>query len=216
MVVKVWVTPRPDSSSLSSAEKDALIATLLARIDELGKRFAVLEVENAALRAKLDLPPKTPDNSSTPPSQGRKASSATTTKPKGKPHVGAHRPLHPNPTRHRNVPAMQCQHCGRDVTAAPQTACETYDRIEIPEIKPDVTRVTLYGGTCPCCAQRVKAGAPAGPAPRAPRCRHPRAPLRPFCFSPPISLPRPSPPLSPPLPPRTPAKARWSQDFAQI
>src|SRR5258707_11114094 len=103
MVVKVWVTPRADSSCLSSAEKDALIATLLARIDELGKRLAVLEVENAAVRAKLDLPPKTPDNSSTPPSQGRKASSATTTKPKGKPHVGAHRPLHPNPTRHRNV-----------------------------------------------------------------------------------------------------------------
>ncbi len=169
------MTPRPDSSSLSSAEKDALIATLLARIDELGKRLAVLEVENAALRAKLDLPPKTPDNSSTPPSQGRKASSATTTKPKGKPHVGAHRPLHPNPTRHRNVPAMQCQHCGRDVTAAPQTACETYDRIEIPEIKPDVTRVTLYGGTCPCCAKRFKAVPPAGLEPGSPFGRNLRA-----------------------------------------
>src|SRR5260221_8050013 len=180
MWVKVWVTPRPDSSSLSSAEKDALIATLLARIDELGKRLAVLEVENAALRAKLDLPPKTPDNSSTPPSQGRKASSATTTKPKGKPHVGAHRPLHPNPTRHRNVPAMQCQHCGRDVTAAPQTACETYDRIEIPEIKPDVTRVTLYGGTPPPRAPPVKGGPPPGPRARAPPARHTRGASRLF------------------------------------
>src|SRR5258708_22142449 len=138
-----------------------MIATLLARIDELGKRLAVLEVENAALRAKLDLPPKTPDNSSTPPSQGRKASSAPTTKPKGKPHGGAHRPLHPNPTRHRNVPAMQCQHCGRDVTAAPQTACETYDRIEIPEIKPDVTRVTPYSRRQPRPAQPCTAAPPA-------------------------------------------------------
>src|SRR5258707_14662734 len=162
MVVKVWVTPRPDSSSLSSAEKDALIATLLARIDELGKRLAVLEVENAALRAKLDLPPKTPDNSSTPPSQGRKASSAPTTKPKGKPHAGAHRPLHPNPTRHRNVPAAQCQPCGTDVTGDPQTACEAYDRIEIPEIKPDLTLVTLYGGTRPCCTTPLQAAPPAG------------------------------------------------------
>jgi hypothetical protein len=32
-----------------------------------------LEAENAALRAKLKLPPKTPVNSSTPPSQGHKA-----------------------------------------------------------------------------------------------------------------------------------------------
>jgi transposase len=56
-----------DSSALSSAENDALIATLLARIDELSNRLAALESENAALRAKLDLPPKTPDNSSTPP-----------------------------------------------------------------------------------------------------------------------------------------------------
>src|SRR5260221_3151866 len=174
MWVKVWVTPRPDSSSLSSAEKDALIATLLARIDELGKRLAVLEVENAALRAKLDLPPKTPDNSSTPPSQGRKASSATTTKPKGKPHVGAHRPLHPNPTRHRNVPAMQGQHCGRDVTPGQQTAPGTYDRLEIPEIKPDVTRVTLYGGSRPGLRQQVQAGPPAGRGGRGARPRdHP-------------------------------------------
>jgi hypothetical protein len=69
------VTPPFDSSALSSAEKDALIARLLARIDELSKRLAAVEAENAALRDTLNLPPKTPDNSSTPPSQGRKASS---------------------------------------------------------------------------------------------------------------------------------------------
>jgi len=160
-----------------------LIASLLARIDELSKRLTVLEAQNAALRAenaslraKLDLPPKTPDNSSTPPSQGHKASRASTTKPKepapakagGKPHAGAHRPLHPNPTRHRHVPAAQCQHCGSDVSATPQTACEAYDRIEIPEIKPDVTRVTLYGGMCPCCTKRFKATPPTDLEPGSP------------------------------------------------
>jgi hypothetical protein len=61
----------------------------------LSKRLAAVEAENAALREKLNLPPKTPDNSSTPPSQGRKASSEPTRKPKGKAHAGAYRPLHP-------------------------------------------------------------------------------------------------------------------------
>ena len=101
------------------------------RIDELSKRLAVLEAENAALREKLDLPPKTPDNSSTPPSQGRKASSEPTRKPKGKAHAGAYRPLHPNPTRHRDVPAAQCQHCGTNVAAEPQVACEESRHLNI-------------------------------------------------------------------------------------
>jgi transposase len=162
------VSPPPDSSALSSAEKDALIASLLARVDDLCQRIAVLEAENAALRERLNLPPKTPDNSSTPPSQGRKASSEAIPKPKGKPHAGAHRPLHPNPTSHRQVPAIQCQHCGTDVTGAPQSVCEAYDRIEIPEIKPDVTRVTLLGGVCPCCTKRFKAEPPPGLEPGSP------------------------------------------------
>jgi len=169
------VTAPFDSSSLSSAEKDALIATLLARIDELSNRLVALEEENAALREKLKLPPKTPDNSSTPPSQGRKASSEPTVKPKGKPHAGAHRPLHPNPTCKRDVVAALCQHCGTMVSGEPQFACEAYDRIEIPEIKPDVTRVTLYGGTCPCCAKRFKAAPPAGLEPGSPFGPHLRA-----------------------------------------
>ena len=162
------MTPPPDFSSLPSAEKDALIATLLARIDDLSKRIASLEAENAALREKLDLPPKTPDNSSTPPAQGRKASSPSIAKPKGKPHAGAHRELHPDPTRHRHVAAAQCQHCGIDVSGAPQTACQAYDRIELPKIAPDVTRVTLYGGTCPGCAKHFKAAPPQGLEPGSP------------------------------------------------
>jgi len=45
---------RTDSSSLSSAEKDVLIATLLARINKLSKRLTALEAEHVALRAKLN------------------------------------------------------------------------------------------------------------------------------------------------------------------
>lgn len=155
------MVPPPDFSSLSSSEKDALIRTLLARVD-------ALIVENAALRERVNLPPKTPGNSSTPPSQGHKASGESETKPKAKAHAGSHRPLHPNPTRRRDVLADRCGHCRADVSAVAQTTVHAYDRIEIPEIVPDVTRVMLHGGVCPCCARRFKAAAPEGLEPGSP------------------------------------------------
>jgi transposase len=143
-------------------------AALLARVDALVARVAVLESENAALREKLQAPPKTPDNSGTPPSQGRKANGDGKPSPKARTHAGAHRPLHPNPTRCEAVRAERCPHCRADVTGVVQAAVQTYDRIEIPEIQPDVTRVVLHGGVCPCCAGRFKAAAPAGLEPGSP------------------------------------------------
>ena len=60
----------PDLSSLSHAQKDALIAALMAQVASLTARVAELE-------AKLGLPPKTPDNSSVPPSKGQKPSESS-------------------------------------------------------------------------------------------------------------------------------------------
>jgi transposase len=162
------VIPPPEFSSLSSGEKDSLIATLLARLAAVEAEVAALKAENTALREKLDLPPKTPDNSSTPPSQGHKASGDAGAKPKAKPHAGAHRALHPNPTERRNVLARRCPHCRADVSGVAQAPVHAYDRIEIPEIKPQVTRVTLHGGVCPCCAKRFTAAPPAGLEPGSP------------------------------------------------
>jgi len=151
----------PDLSLLSHDQKDALITALMAQVAALTARVAELE-------AKLGLPPKTPDNSSLPPSKGQKASAPAKPKAKANLHAGAHRPLHPDPTRERIVSALVCQGCGADVSAAPQSAVQVYDRIEIPEVKPDVTRVTLKGGVCPCCARRFKAAAPEGLEPGSP------------------------------------------------
>jgi transposase len=161
------MTP-PDSSSFSSADKDALIATLLSRLAALEAEIAALRAENAALREKLKLPPKTPDNSSTPPAQGFKSQGEATRRPKGKAHAGAHRPLHPNPTRKRDVLAEHCPHCQADVSGVSQDAVQVYDRIEIPEIKPDVTQVRLHGGVCPGCSKRFTAAPPAGLEPGSP------------------------------------------------
>jgi transposase len=162
------MTTPPDPTLLSSSEKDALITALLAQVQAQAEQIAGLTARVAELEAKLNLPPKTPDNSSTPPSRGQKANGDGKAKAKSKPHAGAHRPLHPNPTRRRDVLAEQCPHCHADVTGVAQAAAQAYDRIEIPEITPDVTRVTLHGGVCPCCAKRFKASPPAGLEPGSP------------------------------------------------
>jgi transposase len=158
----------PDLRSLDSAAKDALILALIERINVLIAENAELKARLAKLEAKLGEPPKTPDNSSLPPSRGQKGSGEASSKPKGKPHQGSHRELHPHPTRALDVRAQECPHCAADVSGIVQSALERYDRIELPEIKPDVTRVVLHGGTCPCCARRFKATPPTGLEPGSP------------------------------------------------
>lgn len=59
--IHVVVAPDIDLSKLSHAEKDALVVALFARIEALEKRVE-----------ELTRPPKTPDNSSTPPAKGHK------------------------------------------------------------------------------------------------------------------------------------------------
>jgi transposase len=174
--------------ALDSLDKVALIQLVLAqaetiaaltrRLEVLEARLAELEAENAGLRAentalreKLKLPPKTPDNSSVPPSQGKKPSvdpAASKGKGRGRSHPGAHRPLHPDPTRRRDILADRCAHCGTDVSDVAQTPFHAYDHIEIPQIEPDVTRVTLHRGLCPCCHRPFSAAAPADMPPGSP------------------------------------------------
>src|SRR5437764_878738 len=69
------MTPPPDLSRLTEAEKDALILALWARV--------------ADLEARLDAPPKTPGNSSLPPSKGHKANRPAGTRQPG-PRRGTH------------------------------------------------------------------------------------------------------------------------------
>jgi transposase len=148
-------------------DKDGLIASLMGRIEALAAENGKLVARIAELEARLGLPPKGPDNSSVPPSRGQKPSGPSKAKPKANPHAGAHRPLHPNPTRKRDVFATACQ-CGADLSGVAQVPRASYDRVEIPKIEPDVTRVTLHGGVCPCCARSFKATPPVGLEPGSP------------------------------------------------
>lgn len=156
---------------LDSLDRPALIQLVLAQagqIEMLVAEVTRLTARVAELEARLDQPAKRPDNSSVPPSKGQKPTGSSAPKAKARPHRGAHRPLHPNPTSKRDVLATVCGGCGGDVSGVTQTVREEYDRIEIPGIEPDVTRVLLHGGVCPCCGKRFKAVPPAGLEPGSP------------------------------------------------
>src|ERR1700675_4398123 len=95
-----------DREALDSLDKETLRRLVLSQaetVTALELECEALRARVAELEAKLGLPPKTPDNSSTPPSRGQKASEEESRKPKGRAHAGAHRPLHPNPTRRFEV-----------------------------------------------------------------------------------------------------------------
>ena len=130
----------------------------LARIAELEARLAL-----------LDKPPKTPDNSSLPPSKGHKASQpGDDRKPPRKGRRGFGRALAPNPDRIVDLRPDACPRCAAAWPAAPQTPQQAYDRIELPPVKPDTARVRLFGGRCACCGERAVAAAPAGLEPGSP------------------------------------------------
>jgi transposase len=155
-----------DRAVLDSLDREQLIEIILAQaamIEPLTRRIAELE-------ARLGLPPKTPDNSSVPPSQGRKASSPPAVKRrrgrKGRP--GSHRAMAVNPTQELEMKAACCLHCRADVSEVRQWLCEAYDHVELPPIEPVVTRINLYGGACPNCRRRFKAAPPAGMPPGSP------------------------------------------------
>ena len=158
-----------DPTKLTEAEKDALILALLplaSQLEAAQKRIAELE----ARIEQLTRPPKTPDNSSQPPSQGQKTNRPGTGSeaPRRKSRPGVGRQLHPEPDRVVDATLTTCPRCQAAFCAASQTPQQVYDRIELPPIKPDVTRVRLFGGRCACCRERVSASAPAGLEPGSP------------------------------------------------
>ena len=162
------VTTEIDLSKLTVAEKDALILSLLPMVGQLQAALARI-VELEARLALLEQPPKTPDNSSLPPSRGQKASQPPDgSKLPRKSRSGFGRALEPNPDRVVDRRLDACPHCDAAWPTEPQTPQQVYDRIELPPVKPDVTRVRLFGGRCACCGKRAAAAAPDGLEPGSP------------------------------------------------
>src|ERR1700739_1018471 len=153
---------REELAKLSNQELIALVLAQASQIEELTRRIAELET-------KLGGPPKTPDNSSLPPSQGRKPNRAerrAANKRKGRP--GVFRALAPNPDRIVASVAEHCPHCERALTPADQVGFHAYDHIELPLIRPVITRIHRHRGVCPGCRRGFSAPPPAGMSPGSP------------------------------------------------
>ncbi len=157
---------RPPRYRLTDAEKDRLLDEQNALIERLAARIAELE-------AALGKPRKTSSNSHTPPSQGgpgrRNRKRDTTRRRKPRPsRPGVSRPLAEDPDKTERRLAATCPHCGLDVSGARQSCRHRYDHIDLPTIRPAVTRIELFGGRCGGCGRRYRAEAPAGMPPGTP------------------------------------------------
>jgi transposase len=141
-------------------------ASLMQRLDDLlAQNKALIAQHQAALariaelEAKLGTPPKTPDNSSLPPSRGQKANVAAGPKQRRKGRPGVARVLAENPDVTRNLFAERCP-CGKRLGQSGQQIARAYDHIDLPPIKPVTTRINLFRTDCPCCHKPVTAPTP--------------------------------------------------------
>lgn len=169
--------PPNEIDSLNAESLKGLVLSLLRRIDALHEHNTELLEQNKALLGRIDellsriaelegrgrKPPKTPTNSSVPPSRGQKANTAGasgTKKGRRKGHPGVTRELCPNPDVTRNIYV-------EGVDPADQVLAHAYDHVEIPPIKPVTTRINLYRAVLPC-GKTITAEAPADMPPGSP------------------------------------------------
>jgi transposase len=136
---------------------------VVALVHRLEARIAELEAE----LAQRGGPPKTPQNSSTPPSKGFKGERPAGEGAKRGPPFG-----HRGTSRQRTAPAWvvlcqptHCAGCGADLAAAAQARVGRSQVVELPPVEPVVYEAWRYAATCAHCGTTTAAEYPAGFAP---------------------------------------------------
>ena len=159
-------------ATLQTLSRDELIALILAQhaqIEAQAQQISALTARIAELEAKLATPPKTPDNSSLPPSKGQKPNLPDrANKPPRRSRPGVARALSEHPDRTIEATLVACPHCEHALGPADQPDIHAYDHIDLPPIHPFVTRINRHSGVCPCCRRHVAAPAPEGLEPGSP------------------------------------------------
>ena len=167
-----------NTEALQALSKDDLIALVLVLLERnatleqrnalLEKRVEELEAKIAELEDKLGKPPRTPKNSSIPPSAGQKSNLPARERKERKGRPGMTRALAANPDHVIEAMATQCPKCAAALSAQDQPRVHAYDYIDLPPIKPVTTRIHLHSGVCPCCDATFKAPAPESMEPGSP------------------------------------------------
>lgn len=166
------MTELPDLRTLSHEQKDALILSLWAQVQALAARVAELE-------AKLGAPPKTPDNSSLPPSRGQKPArgdqpARTGPRQGSLGRKGGGRLLAAAPDETVIARPSRCAHCQAPLGKADQMLATRFDKVDLPKVAPVVTRLgpqsgpRRYAGHCRGCGATTVAPLPEGLEPGTP------------------------------------------------
>ncbi len=137
------------------------LAVVTAQLAAAQARIGELEAE----LARRGGPPKTPQNSSTPPSKGWKGERPPTTDgaKRGRP-VG-----HPGTSRRRAAPdwvvlcqPTHCVTCGHKLTDSLPARVGQSQVVELPPVQPVVLEAWRYAALCPGCGATTVAEYPAG------------------------------------------------------
>jgi transposase len=116
----------------------------------------------AELKAQIGQPPKTPGNSSVPPSVGFKANRAERRSRKRRPgHDGISRRRQQPDVIVRCRPTI-CQGCGEPLPLRGQRRVGRSQVVELPPIRPVVVEAWQYAARCGGCGHRTKGTYPAG------------------------------------------------------
>jgi transposase len=143
-----------DREALQQLERDALVELVV----RLHARVAELE----ATVARLGGPPKTPGNSSIPPSQGFKPDRAER---RARRKRGGQLGL----SRRRQEPDLvvrcrptSCRGCGAALAERDQKRVGRSQVVDLPPVRPVVVEAWRYAAVCPGCGERTVAEAPPG------------------------------------------------------
>jgi transposase len=140
-------------------ERDALAELSREQLIELVLGLAARVAE---LEARQNQPPKTPGNSSVPPSVGFKANRAER-------RARKRRPGHDGISRRRRQPDVivrcrpaTCGGCGEPLPLAGQRRVGRSQVVELPPVRPVVIEAWQYAARCGGCGHRTKGTYPAG------------------------------------------------------
>jgi transposase len=147
-----------DRAGLDELDREALIAIILRQQETIERLVA----DAAELKAQIGQPPKTPGNSSVPPSVGFKANRAERRSRKRRPgHDGISRRRQQPDVIVRCRPTI-CQGCGEPLPLSGQRRVGRSQVVELPPIRPVVVEAWQYAARCGGCGHRTKGTYPAG------------------------------------------------------